>query len=51
MSEEETDDDGKIIYRRNLERSGKINTHIVALDRCVNANKKRTELRRYSEEC
>ena len=51
MSEKETDDEGKIICKRNIGRSGEINTLIVAQDQRVNANKRRTEFRRYSEEC
>ena len=51
MSEKETDDEGIIICIGNLRRSGEINTFTVALDQRVKANKKRTEFRRYSEEC
>ena len=51
MSDEETDDEGKIVCRRNCgRRSEEINSLIVALNERVNANKKRTQIRQYADE-
>ena len=51
MSGEETDDEEKIVCRRNCgRRSEEINSLIVALDERVNANKKRTQIRQYADE-
>ena len=51
MSDEETDDEGKIVCRRNCgRRSEEINSLIVALNERVNANKKRTQIGQYADE-